>query len=294
MENNKTLARRRSRPVDRLFMGGVYLAAGVCVLLLISIVGYVLLKGLPYISWEFLSTKPSALRGTYGILPNIINTLWIVVLTLLIATPIGVGGAIYLCEYARPGKLITVIEFTTETLSGIPSVLYGLFGFLFFGIFLKLGYSILSGAFTLAIMVLPIIVTTTRESLKAVPRDYREGAMAMGAGRWYAIRTIILPSALPGILTAVILAVGRMVGESAALIFTAGIATTLPVFSSLRDFFSHQMESGATLTVQLYQYMLRGDNERAYAIAAVLLLLVLGINLLTRLVAGRLQNNRAK
>ncbi len=272
----KSIMQKRRRPTDAILKGVIFLCAGVVVLLLLYMIAYILYRGLPQINWEFLSTAPSSLNKTVGILPSIINTLYMIGITLLIVTPIGVGAAIYLNEYARKGKIARVIEFTTETLAGIPSVLYGLFGAMFFGVTLQLGYSILAGALTLVIMILPIIVRTTQEALKTVPEPYREGALGIGTTKWYMIRTIILPSALPGIITAVILSIGRIVGESAALIFTSGIGTNLP-----KGFFSHAMESGATLTVQLYTYAAKGQNDIAFGIAAVLVMIVLLINLLT-------------
>ncbi|MCI6715403.1 MAG: phosphate ABC transporter permease PstA, partial [Lachnospiraceae bacterium] len=213
---------------DNLVLGLIYLAAFFSVILLLVIILYVFIKGLPSINWGFLTTVTSALKGTTGIAGNIVNTLYIVVLTLLFATPIGIGSAIYLNEYAKPGKIVRLMEFTTEILSGIPSIIFGLFGMVFFGTALGLGYSILTGALTLTLMVLPLITRNTQEALKTVPDSYRSGAVGMGATKWYMIRTILLPSAMPGIITGVILAVGRIVGESAALLFTAGSGYLLP------------------------------------------------------------------
>ena len=235
--------------------------------------GYVFFRGIPQINWEFLSTVPSTIRGTFGILGNIVNTLYIVVITLLIATPLGVGAAIYLNEYAKGGRAVCLIEFTTETLSGIPSIIFGLFGYVFFGTTLGLGYSILTGALTLSIMVLPLITRTTQEALKTVPDSYRSGALGIGATKWYMIRTILLPSAMPGIVTGVILAIGRIVGESAALLFTAGSGYLLA-----KDFFGKIFESGGTLTIQLYLSMQKAKYDQAFGIAVVLLLIVLAIN----------------
>ena len=243
-----SLTRSRIRPFDLLMQGLSVLAGTITLFIVIGLLGYILVKGLPQVSWEFLSTKPSALNGTYGILPNIINTLYIIVLTLLIAAPLGVGGAIYLNEYARRGRLTRVIEFTTEALSGIPSIIYGLFGMMLFNNYLGLGYSILSGCLTLSIMVLPTIIRTTQEALRTVPVGYREGAAGLGASKWHMIRTILIPCCKNGIITSLILSIGRIVGESAALIFTAGIATNLPV-----NIFTHMKTSGATIAVQLYQ-----------------------------------------
>lgn len=217
---------KRIRSTDVILTGIIYGCASLSMLLLIGILGYTFVRGVPHVTWSFLSTVSSATKGTFGILGNIINTLYIVVITLLIATPIGVGSAVYLNEYAKPGKIVRLIVFTTETLSGIPSIIFGLFGMVFFGNTLGLGYSILTGSLTLTLMILPLITRTTQEALKTVPDSYRHGALGIGATKWYMIRTILLPSAMPGILTGVILAIGRIVGESAALLFTAGTAIT--------------------------------------------------------------------
>ena len=224
----KSIYQKRTRIGDNVLKALIYLAAGVAIALLVGIMGYVFVRGLPQISWQFLSTVQSSLKGTFGILGNIINTIYIIVITLIIAAPIGIGSAIYLNEYAKPGKLVRTIEFTTEILSGIPSIIFGLFGMVFFGMTLKLGYSVLTGSFTLTLMVLPLITRNTQEALKTVPDSYRSGALGIGATKWYMIRTILLPSAAPGILTGVILSIGRIVGESAALLFTAGSGFQLP------------------------------------------------------------------
>ena len=265
-----SICRKNFRMSDTVLTGLIYLCAGVSMMILIGIMGYVFVRGIPNISWSFLTTVTSTRKGTFGILGNIVNTLYIVVLTLLIATPIGVGAAIYLNEYARPGKLVRAIEFTTETLSGIPSIIFGLFGMVFFGTALKLKYSILTGALTLTLMILPIITRTTQEALKTVPDSYRTGALGIGATKWYMIRTILLPSAMPGILTGVILAIGRIVGESAALLFTAGSGYYLP-----KDWFSKIFESGGTLTIQLYLFMQKAKYNEAFGVAVVLLVIVL-------------------
>ena len=243
---------------------------------------YIMVRGIPNISWEFLTTAPSALNKTVGILPSIINTLYMIGITLLIATPIGIGAAIFLTEYAKKGKLVRSIEFTTETLSGIPSIIFGLFGSYFFCEIFGLGYSIIAGALTLTLMVLPIIVRTTQEALKTVPGSYKEAALGLGTTKFHMIRTVVLPSAVPGIITAVILAIGRIVGESAALIFTSGIATNMP-----SSFFEHPMQSGATLTVHLYTSAAKGDNETAFGIAAALIIIVLAINIATNKISGK-------
>ena len=279
---------KKVRPVDTLIRGLIWLCAIITIAITAGIIVYILIRGLPSISWSFLTTQPSELHGTIGILPNIINTLYIVIITLLIATPIGIGSAIYLTEYGGTSKLVKVIEFTTETLAGIPSIIYGLFGFMFFVVFMKLQYSIIAGGLTLAIMVLPTIIRTTQEALKSVNPLYREAALGMGATRVHMIRTVLLPSAMPGIMTAVILSIGRIVGESAALIFTAGIGTKM-LRMTLPGFFEHFMTSGATLTVQLYQYAMRGEDLGiSFAIAAVLVIIVLIINFSTKRLARRL------
>ena len=277
-----SICRKNFRMSDTVLTGLIYLCAGVSMMILIGIMGYVFVRGIPNISWSFLTTVTSTRKGTFGILGNIVNTLYIVVLTLLIATPIGVGAAIYLNEYARPGKLVRAIEFTTETLSGIPSIIFGLFGMVFFGTALKLKYSILTGALTLTLMILPIITRTTQEALKTVPDSYRTGALGIGATKWYMIRTILLPSAMPGILTGVILAIGRIVGESAALLFTAGSGYYLP-----KDWFSRIFESGGTLTIQLYLFMQKAKYNEAFGVAVVLLVIVLGINALAKYLSHR-------
>ena len=270
---NNSICRRQTRVSDSVLTFFIYLCASISILILIGIMGYVFFRGIPQINWEFLSTVPSTIRGTFGILGNIVNTLYIVVITLLIATPLGVGAAIYLNEYAKGGRAVCLIEFTTETLSGIPSIIFGLFGYVFFGTTLGLGYSILTGALTLSIMVLPLITRTTQEALKTVPDSYRSGALGIGATKWYMIRTILLPSAMPGIVTGVILAIGRIVGESAALLFTAGSGYLLA-----KDFFGKIFESGGTLTIQLYLSMKKAKTVQAFGIAVVLLLIVLAIN----------------
>ena len=226
-----------------------------------------------------------------GIAGNLLNTLIIVLITMLIATPLGVGAAVYLNEYAKPGRLVSSIEFATETLSGIPSIIFGLFGSMFFGETLGLGYSLLTGSLTLILMVLPLITRNTQEALKTVPASYRSGALGLGAGKWYMIRTVLLPSAAPGILTGAILAIGRIVGESAALLFTAGSAKALP--KTLGKLFSKIFHSGGTLTIQLYlSATSEGDFDTAFGIAVVLLVLVLCINLTTKRLAARLDPRR--
>lgn len=268
-----SICRKNFRMSDTVLTGLIYISAGISMLILIGIMGYVFVRGIPNVTWSFLTTVTSTRKGTFGILGNIVNTIYIVVLTLFIATPLGVGSAIYLNEYAKPGKLVKAIEFTTETLSGIPSIIFGLFGMVFFGITLKLEYSILTGTLALTLMILPIITRTTQEALKTVPDSYRTGALGIGATKWYMIRTILLPSVMPGILTGVILAIGRIVGESAALLFTAGSGYYLP-----KNWFTKIFESGGTLTIQLYLFMQKAKYNEAFGVAAVLLVIVLAIN----------------
>ena len=285
----KSIYQKRTRIGDNILKALIYLAAGVAIALLVGIMGYVFVRGLPQVSWQLLSTVQSSLKGTFGILGNIINTIYIIVITLIIAAPIGIGSAIYLNEYAKPGKLVRTIEFTTEILSGIPSIIFGLFGMVFFGMTLKLGYSVLTGSFTLTLMVLPLITRNTQEALKTVPDSYRSGALGIGATKWYMIRTILLPSAAPGILTGVILSIGRIVGESAALLFTAGSGFQLP-----KNLFGKLFESSGTLTIQLYLSMQKAKYDQAFVIAVVLLIIVLGINLLTRFLTNRFDVTKLK
>lgn len=271
---------------DRTLKTLIYTAAVITVSLLVFLIGYIFLKGLGGITWELLSTSPSALKNTIGILPNILNTLYLIGLTLLIVLPLGVGAAVYLTEYAKSKKLIALVEFTTETLAGIPSILYGLVGMLFFCQFLDLQTSILAGSLTLVIMILPTIIRTTQESLKTVPVSYREGALGLGATKWYMIRTIILPSSIDGIVTGCILAIGRIVGESAALLFTAGIGAVIAP-----NLFAAYRASGGTLSVALYVYVYeRAEFEVGFAIAAILMVLVLVINFAAKSVSKKLKN----
>lgn len=242
--------------------------------LVIFVIGFVLYKGVPNITWKLLTTKPSYLTKNIGILPDILNTFYIVIATLVVVLPLGVGAAIYLTEYATNKKLVAVIEYAAETLSGIPSIIYGLVGMLFFCEFLKMQTSILAGAMTLVIMNLPTIMRTTQESLKTVPQSYREGAFGLGAGKWRVIRTVVLPSCVDGIMTGCILAIGRILGESAAPLFTAGFAHTI------NGFIDGLGRAGATLTVALYVYAKeQGEFEVAFAIAAILMILALLVNL---------------
>ena len=255
----------------------MWLSIGITVALVLFLLGYVLSKGLPNITWELLSTKPSQLRDTIGILPDILNTLYIILATLLIVLPVGVGAAIYLNEYAKNKKLVGIIEYAAETLSGIPSIIYGLVGMLLFAN--TLGSSLLAGALTLVIMNLPTVMRTTQESLKTVPQSYREGAFGLGAGKWRVIRTVVLPGCVDGVITGCILSIGRIVGETAALFYTAGLA------HSLNDIFTGMMKPGASLSVALYVYAKEyGEFEVAFAIASILMILTLIINLSATLV----------
>lgn len=277
--------------MDKFLYGCIYLSAAIAVSVLLMIICYVTVRGIGSVSLEFLTTVTSARKGTVGIAGNIVNTMYIIVITLVIATPIGVGSAIYLNEYAKPGKIVRIIEFTTETLSGIPSIIFGLFGSVFFGTTLKLGYSLLTGALTLSLMILPLITRNTQEALRTVPDSYRSGALGMGATKWHMIRTILLPSAMPGIITGVILAIGRIVGESAALLFTAGSGYLLP---KAGGWLSKILQPGGTLTIQLYLSSSKAEYNVAFGIAFVLLVIVLCINFLTKYLAKRFDVTRMK
>lgn len=264
----------------------MWLAAGITAALTAFIVGYVLIQGIPNLSWEFLSTKPSYLTETIGILPDILNTVYIVIATLVVVVPLGVGAAVYLTEYAANQKVVSIIEYAAEALSGIPSIIYGLVGMLMFSN--NFGTCLLAGALTLAIMNLPIIMRNTQESLKTVPQSYREGAFGLGAGKWRVIRTVVLPNCLDGVATGCILSVGRILGESAALLFTAGFA------HSLNGFFEGLGSAGASLTVALYVYAKeQGEFGVAFAIAAILMVLAFGINLAASAVTKHFQKKNA-
>ena len=260
-------------------------ATALTVALVLFIVGYVLVNGIPNITWELLSTKPSYLNDRVGILPDILNTIYIVIATLIVVLPLGVGAAIYLTEYAKNKKIVAAIEYAAETLSGIPSIIYGLVGMLIFAN--NFGTSLLAGALTLVIMNSPTIMRTTQESLKTVPQSYREGAFGLGAGKWRVIRTVVLPGCVDGIITGCILSVGRILGESAALLFTAGIA------HNLNDIFTGIVSPGSTLTVALYVYAKEeGEFGVAFAIAAILLILTLLLNLAATLVGKYFEKRR--
>ena len=264
----------RRRLYDKGLRALLWLCAGVTCALLVFLIGYIFYRGLGNITWELLTTQTSYIKDTIGILPNILNTLYIIVVAMAIVLPLGVGAAIYLTEYASNRKVVALIEFATETLTGIPSIIFGLVGMLFFVQKMGLAPGILAGGLTLVIMILPTIVRTTQESLKTVPQAYREGALGLGAGKWHMVRTVVLPGAVDGIVTGCILAVGRIVGESAALLFTAGFGLVL------NGFVKSLQSSSATLTVALYVYANeRGETGVAFAIAAILMMLTFLINM---------------
>lgn len=275
-----SLRGKKKRISDMVLYVLIYASAAFSVLLVAGIICYVFFRGFSFVNWNFLTSVTSVYKGTTGIAGNIINTFYMVIMTLLIVTPIGVGSAIYLNEYAKPGKFVRAVEFTTEMLSGIPSIIFGLFGMVFFGETLKLGTTVLTGSLTLSLMILPLITRNTQEALKTVPESYRSGALGIGATKWYMIRTILLPSAMPGIITGIILSIGRIVGESAALLFTGGSSELLP-----KGLFRHLLESGGTMTIQLYLSMSKAEYDVSFGIAVVLLVLVLVINMITKALA---------
>lgn len=279
MENSSLSAGRKT--YIALMKALCLLSAGITCGIALFLIGYVLLKGIPSVTWELISTRPSYLAGTIGILPDILNTVYLIVATLLIVLPLGVGAAIYLTEYAQNKRLVAVIEYAAETLAGIPSIIFGLAGMLLFAN--TFGSCLLAGALTLVIMNLPTVMRTAQESLKTVPASYREGAFGLGAGKWRVVRTVVLPGCVDGVVTGCILSAGRILGESAALLFTAGFAHTLS------SFFAGLTSPGATLTVSLYLYAKEpgpGGAEASFAIAAILMALTLGINLIA-ILAGR-------
>lgn len=289
MDENKKSSVAAKR---RAYVIGMKGLSAFCAFLTIALVAfliiYVLVRGIPNITWEFLSTSPSYLNDTIGILPDILSTVYIVLATLIVVLPLGVGAAIYLTEYATNKKVVGVIEYAAETLSGIPSIIYGLVGMLFFCEFLGFQTSILAGALTLTIMNLPTVMRTTQESLKTVPQSYREGAFGLGAGKWRVIRTVVFPGCVDGIITGCILSVGRILGESAALLFTAGFAHTVHgIIDGLGS-------AGATLTVALYVYAKeRGEFGVAFGIAAILMLLTVIINISATLIGRYFQKRRS-
>ena len=254
-------------------------------LLLAFIIGYIFYRGVPYLSWELLTSQSSYVKKTIGILPNLLNTLYIILVAMAVVLPLGTGAAIYLTEYASNKKLVNLIEFAAEALTGIPSIIFGLAGMVLFSEMFGLKQGILAGGLTLVMMILPVIVRTTQESLKTVPNAYREGALAMGASKWHMVRTVVLPNAIDGIVTGCILSVGRIVGESAALLFTAGFGLVL------NDFITALESSSATLTVALYVYASeRGETSVAFAIAVILMTLTLLLNFSANMAAKKLKN----
>ena len=274
------------RFMDGLRMALIYLSIALVCALVLGMIGYIFFRGLPNITWELLSTTPSVRADRIGILPDLLNTLYIVVMTVIIVLPLGVGAAIYLTEYATNKHLVNIIEFATETLSGIPSIIYGLVGMLFFVEFCSLRSSLIAGSLTLAILTIPTVIRTTQESLKTVPQSYREGALGLGAGKWHMIRTVVLPSSVDGIVTGCILAIGRVVGESAALLYTAGLAhNILMPWEAVAP-----NTPGATLTVAMYMYAKeRGETEVAFAIASILLILTFLINFAAKYAGKKLK-----
>ena len=282
--NGKISGRRRAECLVLNIL--MYCATGLICLFLAGLIGYILYRGVPFVNWEFLSTTPSLIRETTGILPNILNTVYIIITTLIVVIPLGVGAAVYISEYAKNKKAIRIIELATETLAGIPSIIYGLVGMLVFVQFFSLGTSLIAGSLTLVIMTLPTIMRTTQESLKTVPIGYREGSLALGSGKWHMIRTVVLPSAIDGIVTGCILSVGRIAGESAALLFTAGMANEiLGIADAVKP-----GNSGSTLTVALYMYAKeRGEFDIAFAIGVILLVITLVINISAKLAAKLLK-----
>ena len=279
--SDKTISKRR-KTGNFIKMAFMYTATTIILLFPAFLIGYILFRGLPNITIQFLTSKPSLVRDTIGILPNILNTVYIILMTIIVVLPIGIGSAVYLNEYAKNKRLVGLIELATETLAGIPSIIYGLVGMLIFVRFFSFGTSLVAGAMTLAIMTLPTIIRTVQESLKTVPDSYREGALGLGSGKWHMIRTVILPSSIDGIVTGCILSIGRIVGESAALLFTAGMANEIIGFLSA----PLPNNAGSTLTVALYMYAKeRGEFNIAFAIAAILLILTFIINLAAKFAA---------
>ena len=279
---NRSLSARR-RLYDRTLRALLSLSGFITCALLVLIIGYIFYRGIPNVTWQLLSTQTSYLNDTIGILPNILNTLYLVLLAMVVVLPLGVGAAIYLTEYATNRRLVAVIEFATETLTGIPSIIFGLVGMLFFIQLFGLKTGVLAGSLTLVVMILPTIVRTTQESLKTVPQSYREGALALGAGKWHMVSTVVLPNSVDGIVTGCILAVGRIVGESAALLYTAGFGVVL------NDFLTSLQAASGSLTVALYMYSERGETAVGFAIATILMLLTLLINLAATLAGRRLK-----
>ncbi len=286
MKPHKRALSRRVR--DQALTWAMYLCAAIACILLVALIGYICVKGIPNLSWSLISSQTSYLNHTVGILPNILNTVYIIVTSMVIVVPIGVAAAIYLNEYATNKTLVRLISFTVETLTGIPSIIFGMVGMLFFVQMLGLREGILAGSLTLVVMVLPTIISNTRESLKTVPASYREGALALGSGKWHMVRTVVLPNSIDGIVTGCILAIGRITGESAALLFTAGIGL------ELNSYISSLTSSSATLTVALYLYAgEQGNFDVAFAIAVILMALTLLLNLAAKVSARLLKRKEA-
>lgn len=280
MKQGRSLSRRVK---DGVLRGLMYLCAGITCALLIFLIGYIFFRGIPNLSWQLLTTQTSYIKDTIGILPNILNTIYIIIVSMVIVVPLGVCAAIYLTEYATNKKVVRLISFATETLTGIPSIIFGLVGMLFFVQVLGLKQGILAGGLTLVVMVLPTIISNTTESLKTVPASYREGSLALGSGKWHMVRTVVLPNSIDGIVTGCILAIGRIVGESAALLFTAGFGLVL------NDFFT-SLTSSATLTVALYVFASeRGETGIAFAIATILMILTFILNFAANFAAKKLK-----
>ena len=285
--NNLSIYDKHTRVSDIIIRAIIYICTIFSASLIIVIIGYVAVKAIPHFNFAYLTRAYSALSDEYGILGNIINTLYVIFTTLLIACPLGIGAAIYLNEYATNKKFVKAVSFTTEVLAGIPSIIFGLFGMIVFGQYLGLSYSILTGSLTLALLILPTITRNTQTALEAVPKSYREAALGMGSTKWYMCRKVLLPSAIPGILTGVILAMGRIIAESAALLFTAGSGYYLP-----KGFFSHFFSTGGTLTIQLYLEMSKANYDKAFFIALILVVLVLALNFLAKWITKKFDVNK--
>ena len=284
MNQQLSASRRIYDVIARIFL---FTCAGITCALLVFLIGYICYRGIPGINWSFLTTAESVLKGTMGILPAICNTLYVIVVALIIVLPLGVCAAVYLTEYAKNRRLVEIIEFATETLAGIPAIIYALVGNIIFCVSLGLGKTLLAGSLTMVIMVLPTVMRTTQESLKTVPQSYREGSLGLGSGKWHMIRTVVLPSSIDGIVTGCILAVGRIVGESAVLMYTVSMSTMMQDFSTVAGFMK---SSGATLTVALYVYAKeRADFAVAFSIATILLILTILINLAASLAGKKLK-----
>lgn len=287
MENS--IYQSKTRIKDIFAMVLIQLCSLLTIGILCIVIGYILYRAIPVFDFSYLYNTTSVLNNTVGLLPNIINTLYLIIITLCIACPIGIGAAIYLNEYARSKRFVGIIAFTTEVLAGIPSIIYGLFGMLFFGTVMGLKFSILTGSLTLSIMILPIIIRNSQVALINVPKSYREAALGMGATKWYMIRTVLLPSSLPGILTGVILSMGRIIAESAALLFTAGSVAKLPT-----NWVDHIFSSGGSLTIELYIQATKANFDVAFVIALLLVVIILCLNLFAKFITKKFDVSRVK